>query len=572
MNNLKIGIRLTIAFSVAIIAIGILGMLSYTSIRQLNDGQDSIYICGLSLSAISDIDSRLRDVNGDVGIIVNEYFNLEIDQRLQDINEYFDDMETLISTYEGYLNGNAEDTANLAVLKNAVSAFEASVLEIENVVKSGDYEKAADFMENGDYSTCNKEVYSAINVMLKWNVAQMDMTAEKGTATYNSSIRLILTIIIIAVIASVLFAVFITIGITSGITQMQKLAREIAGGNLKVEFKDKLLKRRDEVGKLSSALNVMKNNMHSIISQIVISSKSLTDMANTSTNEFKELNNHIQEISASTEELSAGMEETAASSEELNAAAVEIDNAVEIVALKSVDGAKMAGDISTRAASLKDTFTASKDHMDTTFVKIQAGLLKSLDDAKGVKQINTLADAILDITSQTNLLSLNAAIEAARAGDAGKGFAVVADEIRSLAENSKGTATQILEIASVVIKSVDLLIEDANKLLTFVEKDVRTDYTTMLSAADAYSGDAASINDMTMDISATAEELQASIQAVVSTIDEVSRAANEGASTTTSIAERISEITVNADTVLKNLVVTKDTASDLNDAVSGFTI
>jgi methyl-accepting chemotaxis protein len=282
------------------------------------------------------------------------------------------------------------------------------------------------------------------------------------------------------------------------------------------------------------------------------------------------LNESLQETAAAAQELSASMEETAASAAEMDATSQEIERAIQVVATKAQEGAAMAGDISERARKLKDSFIASRGNTHNVFVRIQQELGQSLEDVKAVQEINSLADAILGITSQTNLLALNAAIEAARAGEQGKGFAVVAEEIRTLAENSKDTVTQIQNIAGVVVRSVNKLAEDANTLLNFMSEDVTKDYDTMLAATDGYDQDANAVHDMTNELSAISEELQASIQTIITTISEVARAANEGALTTEMVASRVSDITGNANDVIRNSETTRTSAGGLSKMVKRF--
>ncbi|MBO0563317.1 methyl-accepting chemotaxis protein, partial [Clostridium botulinum] len=163
-------------------------------------------------------------------------------------------------------------------------------------------------------------------------------------------------------------------------------------------------------------------------------------------------------------------------------------------------------------------------------------LERAIESSKVVEQINVLSESIMEITSQTNLLALNAAIEAARAGEAGKGFSVVADEIRKLAEQSKDTVTEIQSITVKVIESVKNLSDSSSNLLTFVSTDMDNDYKTMLNVADKYSEDASFVDTLVTDFSSTSEDLLASLQDVLKTIEGVAQAASEGAGGTTDIA------------------------------------
>ncbi len=284
------------------------------------------------------------------------------------------------------------------------------------------------------------------------------------------------------------------------------------------------------------------------------------------------MNNDVEEVSATTEELSANMEETAASAEEMSATSQDIERAVQSIAQKSQEGATQAGEINKRAEDTKANVQASQKKAKEIFTSTKSELESAIESSKVVEQINVLSDSIMDITSQTNLLALNAAIEAARAGEAGKGFSVVADEIRKLAEQSKDTVTEIQSITVKVIESVKNLSDSSSNLLTFVSTDMDNDYKTMLNVADKYSEDASFVDTLVTDFSSTSEELLASLQDVLKTIEGVAQAASEGAGGTTDIASKILGVNNKSNDVLQEALKSEESANKLKEEISKFKI
>lgn len=204
--------------------------------------------------------------------------------------------------------------------------------------------------------------------------------------------------------------------------------------------------------------------------------------------------------------------------------------------------------------------------------EIQQDLESALEHVKVVEQIYELADAIMEITSQTNLLALNASIEAARAGEAGKGFAVVAGEIGNLADQSRETVMKIQNVTQGVTEAVGNLSDNAKKLLDFVVTDVAQDYEEFLKIGEQYSQDAVYVESLVSDFSATAQQLFANMEGIRSSMQDISKAADEGALGTTDIAQKASEIVQESETVLQQVTKTRKSAEILKSEIEKFSI
>lgn len=141
------------------------------------------------------------------------------------------------------------------------------------------------------------------------------------------------------------------------------------------------------------------------------------------------------------------------------------------IADKINDGNVLTKDIQSRSLNYKTEIENEKTNAVAIINEIKNTLEQSIENSKEAAQIQSLTENILQIASQTNLLSLNASIEAARAGEAGKGFSVVAAQISELAESSRTIAKNIQEISTLVTESVTSLSSDSKKLLEFVNNE-----------------------------------------------------------------------------------------------------
>jgi len=275
---------------------------------------------------------------------------------------------------------------------------------------------------------------------------------------------------------------------------------------------------------------------------------------------------------ATTEHLSASMEESAATTHQINFSTQEIKQNINLISQKSEKGASSANLVSEHASEIKESAVKSAENANNIYINVKQQLKTAIEKAGAVSQIEFLAQAILQITEQTNLLSLNAAIEAARAGEAGRGFAVVADEIRKLADQSSKTAADIKKVVNIVNESVGALTETAGVLLDFVDKDVLTDYRKLIDTGEQYYSDSVQFSTMMNEFNESSKEMNNSISNIVNALELVTASVNESADgveiitvKTAEVAEKFAEV---KNSTLNNLISSKK----LKDQVSKFTL
>lgn len=328
--------------------------------------------------------------------------------------------------------------------------------------------------------------------------------------------------------------------------------------------------RKDEVGEMAKSVNSTQDAIAGAVRSVLSNADLVSHAIDATDTEVRTLNEYIGEISATTQSLSAGMEETAASTQEMNATSHEIEAGIGNIALRAHEGEASAQQIKQRAEVLKMEAALAREKAIVLYTDSQRKLKASIEKSRASERIHILSDTILSITSQTNLLALNAAIEAARAGEAGRGFAVVADEIRVLAENSKQAAAEIQAVSGIVVESVESLSMDADALLQFMDGQVIKDYDTLVDTGTQYSADADIVHDLVAELSATAEELHASMEDMLRAIVEITNAANEGAEGATSIANHTIQAVTRVQAVLTKSKENRDSISGMQTLLGTF--
>lgn len=323
----------------------------------------------------------------------------------------------------------------------------------------------------------------------------------------------------------------------------------------------KIVKKKDEIGLMGRAIGDMRANLRTMVGDIENVNAQITDNVNEVKVISAEINSKCTDNSATTQQLAAGMEETAATTETINGNIGHMKKEAEQIRNLAAEGERLASEVKMRAEGLKSTTTEAMGRTTKMYQNISEKTEQAIKGSKAVEKINELTEAIMEISSQTSLLALNASIEAARAGEAGKGFAVVATEIGSLANQTSETVGSINAIVADVNHAVSTLSESLRDTVEFLDKIVLKDYEQFAEVGEHYYNDSERYSSGMNTIEASVIKLTDTIAEIADALNGINSTVNESTIGVTDIATKTTNVveqTIQNNELVENCIETVD--------------
>ncbi len=528
-ENLGISVKLVIAFLVVAVFAGILGVVGIVNVQKLKSADDFMFN-GVVLPQ-----AELRDITQ--AFLMNRIVTRALmgtgdpDEREEIVDTIRENNELMAKKTAHYAKiiAGKEERAAFVEFKQAYDAYLPLLNQMMELSLAG---KTAEALEIAQ-SDAGKQA----NLMLRGldKLSMVSIKHAKETAQLNGQVArtalfLSVGLALAAVVAAILIGLFVAGRISRPLRQLQHQVQAVADGDLTVTV---ISDCSDEVGRLASSFDQMVKQLRDLIARV-------SETSSTVAGATQELHGTSEEIASGAERAAAQTVSVATASEEMAATSHDIAHSCQV----AVSGVTLAAQATQQGFDVvKSTVMGIRQRGELTRQNAQS--IASLGERSD--QIGAIVATIEDIADQTNLLALNAAIEAARAGEQGRGFAVVADEVRALAERTTRATKEISDM----IRAIQA---ETRAAIASMEEGVRG---TEQGAAEA------------AQLETSLQNILEQVNAVTDQVNQIATAAEEQSATTGEITDNINRLTQIIQDTARGSHQTASSASDLSGLSEG---
>ncbi|WP_368215704.1 methyl-accepting chemotaxis protein [Aeromonas sp. R2-3] len=529
LTKMTIGQKLTMAFST--LALLMLGFAWFATLQLSNIYRDASEVSDNivpSIRASSQMHVSLLDAR-------RAELNMVIDALGKDPDSLNSSTQSLEAAKSQYMAAeqrygsmpfvSERDRNMFAELKTAAAKYFSAHGDLETAIRQGDIAKMQSLIKNESRAALEQAGQDGLELR-KENDRVANLLTKQSEASYERAKLLSTTVGALTLLFVVIVAWLLIRQIRNPVMTLLEQTRQVAAGNLTSQLDMKQFSH-DELGKLAQGFNEMQSNLRMLVNEV---------------------SGSVVQLGAAAEEISAVAQQSAnnmgAQQHELNQLATamnEMQATVQEVARNTNDAASAATSASDTAAQGSETVNDSIGRIEkvATAIEETALVIRQLGDDS--RNIGMVLEVIQGIAEQTNLLALNAAIEAARAGEQGRGFAVVADEVRTLAKRTQDSTSQINHIISELQQRANEAGVTMQQSQDMMSETVHTAREAGASIADI-SSSVNSISQMNIQIATATEEQGAVSEELNRNVVNISNASEEVATGAKQMAQACNDL------------------------------
>ncbi len=523
LKNLSIKTRMLAGFGAVLFLCLIISLSSVYLLRGI--GHEVEDIINLDIPNV-EMAGRVADqVNVIARVIRNAIMVEDKKESLKELERVTEATRVVVETLDKLEKRAKTDKERglIADIKTKRAAYRSDLDKVMALIRDDKKKEASSFIIT-TLRTTQGAYFAALNAYIKQENENALRSGNEALEAVKRGQIITFAILGVTIVLAIAASLLITRSVTGPLAEGVSAAERLAAGDLTASV---TVRRNDEVGRLMTAMDVMVKSLRELVGKIKIAADNLASGSG--------------QLSAGAEEISRNMDDQSSRSSQIATATEEMSQTVIDVAKNTSTIAEISGETFRQAQDGESVVQRSVQEVQAiaSTVAESSEVMQRLGSSS--KEIGNIVDVINDIADQTNLLALNAAIEAARAGEQGRGFAVVADEVRKLAERTSQATAQISTMIRAIQGEVGNAVASMNSATARVESGV--DFSR--KAGDSLGNivrSVSSLQSMVQQIASATEEMSSVSETISSDIQNIAEGSKEVSSGGEQIARSSSDL------------------------------